>query len=134
MFKTGNITIPVNAPASACRYATFTTIRLSNQKYGIRGSLIRHNIIYVPYVSVISLLCRVLHTRDSKANIVEIILTYWDYLGHTYVVAEDIYRTIRRAVVTLGIDIKRYHHLPFGDSLFPSWWYHSTQVFWSGQR
>ena len=67
-FKNGNTIVPRNAPASEVLAATGATLRLSNQKNGIRGSLVHWSATGGKFCLVLALARQFLHMRENKAK------------------------------------------------------------------
>ena len=102
-FKKGNTIIPRDAPPSELLQATAATLRLSNQKNGIRGSLIHRSAALGPYCPVKALVRRFLHLRDNNADENDIISSFWDHLGQSHVTDVNMRTSIRAAVTSLGL-------------------------------
>ena len=67
-FKHGDTIVPAYAPASSFLNASAATLWLSNQKNGIRGSLIHRSASNTDtHCPVKALARRYLHLRDNKA-------------------------------------------------------------------
>ena len=104
-FKRGDHIIPHTAPDSEILSATAATLRLSNQKNGIRGSLIHRSTsnttdIYCP---VRALARRFMHLRQHNAITTDLLSAHWDHIGQAHVTDEDMRRAIRAAVLKLGL-------------------------------
>ena len=102
-FKNGNVLIPFDAPAAEFLKATAATMRLSNQKNGIRGSLIHRSAMRGRFCPVKALVRRFLHLRDNNALKDDIISSYYDHLGVGHVTDEEIRKAVKRAVIKLGL-------------------------------
>lgn len=105
-FKKGNEFIPRNAPIDLLMQTTAATLRLSNQKNGIRGSLIHRDETKGAYCPVQALVRRFLHLRDNDAQSKDNISAYWDHLGIAQVMGDDIIKAIRAAVGTLKLHLQ----------------------------
>ena len=95
-FKNGDTIIPPSAPPSHFPQATAATLRLSNQKNGIRGSLIHRSACPNgdPYCPVRALARRYLHLRDNNAIPFDLLSAFWDHMGQTHVTDEDMRKAI----------------------------------------
>ena len=80
-FKNGNTIVPRDAPAADIFGATAATLRLSNQKNGIRGSLVHRSATGGTFCPVRALARRFLHMR----TIVLVITTFCRHSGITWV-------------------------------------------------
>ena len=103
-FKNGNTIIARDAPLAVLMGATAATLRLSNQKNGIRGSLIHRSAAGGIYCPVVALVRRYVHMRENHAKDVDILSSYWDHLGQGHVTDEDMRIAIRRAVISLKLE------------------------------
>ena len=103
-FKQGDTIIPADAPASTILNASAATLRLSNQKNGIRGSLIHRSASNGDtYCPVKALARRYIHLRDNNATPHDLLSSSWDHLGQAHVTDEDMRRAIRAAVLRLNL-------------------------------
>jgi len=84
--------------------ATAGTLRLSNQKNGVRGAMVHCSAIKCQYCPVKAVVCWFIHLRDNKANDSDTISTYWDHLGKATVVDVDIRVALRRVVIKLDLE------------------------------
>ena len=103
-FKNGNSIVDRNAPASAIMAATAATLRLSNQKNGVRGSMVHRCATGGKFCPVMAVARRYLHMRDNNADDNDIISSFWDHLGQGHVTDGDMRVAIRRAVIALRLD------------------------------
>ena len=76
-FKNGNTIIPRNAPAAELLKATVATLRLSNQKNGIRGSLVHRSATGGKFCPILALVRRFLHMRDNNAKDNDILSSFF---------------------------------------------------------
>ena len=83
--------------------ATAGTLRLSNQKNGVRGAMVHRSAIPNIVCPVKALVRRFIHLRDNHARGVDIISSYWDHLDRTTVVDVDIRVALRQAVIKLDL-------------------------------
>ena len=102
-FKKGNSIISRDASDAELMEATGATLRLSNQKNGMRGSLIHRSAMSGIYCPVKALVRRFIHLRNNEAKQEETISTYWDHLGKCNITDEDMRVALRRAVIKLGL-------------------------------
>ena len=102
-FKCGNTSIPRDASAEVLATATAATLRLSNQKNGIRESMIHCSTIESVYCPAKTLIRRFLHMYNNNAKLDDIISSFWDHLGKCNVTDDDMRVAIRRAVIMLGL-------------------------------
>ena len=103
-FKNGNTIVPRDAPAGDILGATAATLRLSNQKNGIRGSLIHRSATGGTFCPVRALARRFIHMRTNCASDNDILSSFWDHLGQGHVTDEDMRVAIRRAVIALRLE------------------------------
>ena len=103
-FNKGNILIPPTAPAALIIEATAATLRLSNQKNGIRGAMIHRSCMKGEFCPVKEISRRFLHMRENNTHVNEIISSFWDHLGVGHVNDDDMRKGIRRAVTVLGLE------------------------------
>ena len=105
-FKRDNEILPRDAPIETLLTATAATLRLDNQKNGIRGSLIHRDAMRdADACPVKALVRRFVHLRDHGAHKHELLCTYWDELGNKLHVRDsDILQAVRATVVQLKLD------------------------------
>ena len=102
-FKKGNTIIPRDAPIEELLEATGATLRLSNQKNGIRGAMIHQSCMKGKFCPVKALVRRFVHLREHNAKANDIISTYWDHIGKGNITDVDIRVALRRAVILLDL-------------------------------
>jgi len=100
-FKCGNTIISRDAPEEVLMTATAATLRLSNQKNGVRGSLVHCSAMGGKFFPVIVLVCQYIHMRSNKAVADDILSSFWDHIGKAHVTDEGMRIGIRAAVITL---------------------------------
>ena len=79
------------------------TLRLSNQKNGVRGAMIHRSAMEGIFCPVKALVRRFVHLRENKAKDDDIISSYWDHLGRGTLTDVDIRVSLRRAVILLDL-------------------------------
>ena len=104
-FKKGDVIIPHTASRDEILSATAATLRLSNQKNGMRGSMIHRSATSSSdkFCPVRALGRRFLHLRDNNAKQNDILSAYWDHLGKTHITDKDVRRATKAAVLKLGL-------------------------------
>ena len=104
-FKKDDTIVPHTASKEDILSATAATLRLSNQKNGMRGSMIHHSkaTTSVKFCPVKALARRLIHLRDNNAKQTDLLSTYWDHLGKAHITDEDIRRALKAAVLKLGL-------------------------------
>jgi len=105
-FKNGNTIISRDVPDDEILAATGGTLRLSNQKNGMRGSLVHRSARTSDgeYCPVKAMARRFIHMRANNADKNQIISSFWDHLGIGHVTDKDMLVEIRRAVIKLGLE------------------------------
>ena len=106
-FKADNYILPLQSSTSTLMTATGGTLRLSNQKNGIRGSLIHRSYIgegNTRYCPVRALVRRFDHLRSNKAHADDLLSTYWDHNGQHHIRPDDIMDAIRVAAQQLKLE------------------------------
>ena len=106
-FKHENTFVQRDAPNSTILQATGGTLRLSNQKNGIRGSLIHRCKLATEdttFCPIKALGRRYLHLRDNNASKDDLISLYWDHNGQHHIQPDDILKAVRIACVQLKLE------------------------------
>ena len=105
-FKKGNSILPRNAPLLVLLTATSATLKLSNQKNGIRGSLIHRssNSVRQKYCPVKALARRFHTLRQNNADPDTLLSTYWDGGGKHQLQPDDMLEAIRVAAIQLKLE------------------------------
>ena len=102
-FKKGNTILPRDAPLEVLLTATAATLRLTNQKNGIKGSMVHRSAMAGPYCPIKALVRRFVHMRTNKATDTTLLSAYWDHLGIGNVTDVDIRDSVKRAVTSLKL-------------------------------
>ena len=98
-----NTLIPHDAPLEILLQAESATLKLDNQKNGIRGALVHHTAVSGERCPVKALARRVYHLNGKGAGKQEPLRTYYDHLGRGNVTEGDIVKTVRVAAAALGL-------------------------------
>jgi len=102
--KCRDMIIPRDTNKEVMMATTAATLRFSNQKNGMRISLICRSTCGAPYCLVMVLVRRHLNLQDNSEGQGTIILSWWDHISKSQVTDDDMRVAIRRAVVTLRLE------------------------------
>lgn len=104
VFKKGKTVIPLPASTEKLIEATTVTIRLNNQKNGMKGSFIHCSAVKRPYCPVKALVRRFIHLRTNKTGPNEIISAFLDPLGVNHATDSHTGKVIKNTVRILTLD------------------------------
>jgi len=102
-FKKGDTLIPRDESLKTLLEATGATLRLSNQKNGIRGTMIHCSAMLGEFCPVKALVRRFVHLHDNNAKQTDLISSFWDHIGKGSLTDVDVCVAIRRAFILLDL-------------------------------